>query len=50
MNGELVRNYDAMNGGSKIQIAPGELSAGNYTYHMVIDGKSVDSKMMTLTK
>lgn len=50
MNGDLVRSYDALNTAGKIIIQPGELSSGNYTYHLIVNGNSVDSKLMTLTK
>lgn len=50
MNGELVRSYDALNTDGKILIQPGEFASGNYTYHLIVNGNSVDSKLMTLTK
>ncbi|MEO8151144.1 MAG: tail fiber domain-containing protein, partial [Bacteroidia bacterium] len=48
-NGKQIRSYDLQTSTSVI-IKAGELSAGAYTYSLVIDELVVDSKQMVLTK
>jgi len=49
INGKQVRSYD-LKEFSRVVIKAAELSAGTYTYSLVIDGVKVDSKQMVLTK
>lgn len=37
-------------GAGQVTVAAGELSAGNYFYTLIVDGKKIASKEMTLTK
>lgn len=51
INGEEIKSVK-LNGTGKGQVVfnGGELSSGTYVYNLIIDGKQVDSKWMTLTK
>jgi hypothetical protein len=48
--GERIKEFDVKNNNRpSIEIAGGQLPAGVYIYSLVVDGKMVDSKQMTLT-
>lgn len=51
INGQKVKEFD-LTGRSKdqVEIHAGELAPGTYVYSLVVDGKKIDSKKMTLTK
>ena len=48
-NGRQMRS-EVLNGSSSIIIEPGELAAGTYTYSLVIDGITIDTKQMVIAK
>lgn len=48
-NGKQVRSFDLQNS-SSIIIKASELSAGMYSYSLIIDGVNVETKQMILTK
>ena len=51
LNGTLVKSIAiALPDQNQITIYGGSLSAGNYLYSLITDGKVVDSKQMTLTR
>lgn len=51
LNGTLVKSFAiALPDQNQITIYGGSLSAGNYLYSLITDGKVVDSKQMTLTR
>jgi hypothetical protein len=47
---ELKSFFLSSSGDNEIEINGGTLSAGDYIYELIIDGKKVDSKKMTLTR
>lgn len=47
-SGVKVKEFDL--NGQNIEIAGGQLSAGTYIYSLVVDGATVDSKQMVLTR
>lgn len=51
INGEELKSVK-LNGTGKGQVmfSGGDLSSGTYVYNLIVDGKQVDSKWMTLTK
>jgi hypothetical protein len=50
MQGQLIKSYSLNNGTGQLTIAAGQLSSGNYTYSLIVDGKKVDSKQMMISK
>ena len=51
LNGEEVKTIK-VNGTGKgmVEVNAGSLSAGTYTYQLILDGKTIDTKLMVLTK
>jgi Chaperone of endosialidase/Secretion system C-terminal sorting domain len=51
LNGEEVKTI-RVNGTGKgmVEVNAGSLSAGTYTYQLILDGKTIDTKLMVLTK
>lgn len=49
-NGQLIRQENISTAKGVITISAGSLSAGNYNYSLIIDGKIADSKRMLITK
>ena len=51
INGNLMKSIN-VNGSGKGQVTvnANELSQGTYTYTLVIEGKSIDTKLMVITK
>jgi len=37
-------------GRGSVEISGGSFAAGTYTYQLVVDGKSIDTKLMVITK
>jgi len=50
LDGRQVKSFTLSNGTNDINIAAGTLASGQYTYSLLIDGKSIDNKKMILTK
>ncbi|HEX5154379.1 MAG TPA: tail fiber domain-containing protein [Parafilimonas sp.] len=50
MNGRLMRSFPLSNGMNDIAISTGSLSAGQYSYTLLTDGKKVDTRSMAITK
>ena len=51
LNGSVIEEVQVEEAGEgTLQIEAGSLSAGNYTYTLMVDGKVVDTKQMVLTK
>lgn len=48
--GQLLKSYTLTGGMNSININGGTLSAGQYAYTLIADGKKIDSKNMILTK
>jgi hypothetical protein len=48
MNGEKIKEYP-VNGKGSVELGAGELAAGVYVYSLIVDGKMVASKKITLT-
>jgi len=49
-SGKLVTSYSLSSGMNSLSIANGTLAAGQYVYSLVIDGKRIDSRNMTVMK
>ncbi|MBL0052231.1 MAG: T9SS type A sorting domain-containing protein [Bacteroidetes bacterium] len=51
LNGELVKSIAVSNTGKgKITINANELTSGTYTYTLMVNNESVDTKLMVVTK
>ena len=50
MDGRLVRSFSLNSGMNTFTINAGSLSEGQYVYTLLVDGKKVDTKTMTITK
>jgi len=50
MDGRQVKSFVLNNGVNQVTINAGTLSAGQYMYSLVVDGKKVDTKNMVITK
>lgn len=50
MDGRQVKSFALNNGVNQVTINAGTLSAGQYMYSLVVDGKKVDTKNMIITK
>jgi len=50
MNGTLVKSFTVTKGQNQVTFDKGALTSGNYMYALIVDGKKIDSKTMTLTK
>ena len=50
MDGRQVKSFALNNGVNQVTINAGTLSAGQYMYSLVVDGKKVDTKNMVITK
>lgn len=51
LDGTAVKSIDILTRGmGQVEIAANSLTSGTYVYHLLIDGKQIDSKLMTLTK
>jgi len=50
MDGKQVKAYALTNGMNQVTVDAGSLSAGQYMYSLVIDGKKADTKNMVLTR
>jgi len=50
LDGRQVKSFTLSNGTNDVNIAAGTLASGQYTYSLLIDGKSIDNKKMILTK
>ena len=51
LNGTEIRSIQAnQKGQGSVEISAGDLAAGTYTYQLVVDGMTVDTKLMVITK
>ncbi len=50
LDGSLIRAFTLTTGRNMVNIGAGTLSAGQYSYTLLADGKNVDSKTMMITK
>ncbi len=51
ISGQTLKSIEVNTKSSgQVTITAGTLSAGNYIYSLVVDGKKVDSKQMMITK
>ena len=49
-DGRILKSYSLVKGRNTITINANTLAAGEYMYSLLIDGKEIDSRRMTLTK
>ena len=49
-SGKLISSYSLSDGVNDVNINTATLSAGQYVYSLVIDGRKIESKNMTVTK
>lgn len=50
MDGKLIKSYALTTGMNNVNVNAGSLAAGQYSYSLLVDGKKLDSKSMTITK
>lgn len=51
LKGQLLKSIEApVSTNGSIKMSSGSLSAGTYTYTLVVDGKIIDTKLMVITK
>lgn len=51
MSGEEIRSFTVLSKGiNQMEIAAGTLASGTYNYLLIVDGKTIDTKQMILTK
>jgi len=48
VNGRVIKTFNAAKGEGRINIRSGELSAGNYSYTLLVNNKIVDTRQMVL--
>lgn len=49
-NGQLVKSVNINPGVGVIDVNKGDISTGNYSYSLIIDGKLIDTKKMVITQ
>jgi len=50
VNGKVVKNYNLTGQNGNVVLDGGELAAGVYFYSLVVDGKTIDTKKMVLSR
>jgi hypothetical protein len=50
LDGRQLKSFTLNSGANEVNLIAGALPSGQYTYSLLIDGKSIDSKKMILTK
>jgi len=50
INGQLVRSITLTGGMNNVDIAAHNLAAGEYTYSLIVDGQTADTKKMTVAR
>jgi Chaperone of endosialidase len=51
LNGDAIKTINiAQTGKGSVEVNGGSLAAGTYTYQLILDGKTIDTKLMVITK